>query len=107
MKKSTSEYVTALSDDNFEILEDIFTNKYRKFVQLYWLISGYSDYISSLSYKETKKEVLKVDLTLAKLKVDKVMEELSEAINDDSCILIWNDKKIIHIEITRNESVSE
>ncbi len=107
MKKSMSEYVTALSDNNFDILEEIFTNKYRKFVQLYWLINGYSDYITSLSYKETKKEILKVDLTLTKLKVNNVMEELSKSIPDDSDILIWNEKKIIHIEITKNESVAD
>ena len=92
------EYVLALSDADYDILEEIFTEKYQKFVQLYWLICKYSDYITSLSYKETKKEVLKVDLTLAKLKVSKVLEDMNSEILDE--------KKVIHIEITKDESVA-
>lgn len=106
MKKSMPEYVLALSDGDYDILEEIFTEKYQKFVQLYWLICKYSDYITSLSYKETKKEVLKVDLTLAKLKVSKVLEDMNSEILDDDDILVWNEKKVIHIEITKDESVA-
>ena len=106
MKKSMPEYIAALSDNDYDILEEIFTDKYQKFVQLYWLICRYSDYISSLSYKVTKKDVLKVDLTLAKLKVSKVLDEMNSEISDDSNILVWNEKKIIHIEITKDESVA-
>ena len=58
MKKSMPEYIKALSDDKFEILQEIFENKYFKFLQLYWLIRQYSDYISSLKYKSTKRETI-------------------------------------------------
>lgn len=107
MKKSMPEYISALSDNNYEILEEIMEKKFHKFRQLYWLIKDYSDYTSSLSYKVTKHDVLKVDMTLEKLKVEKVMEKLSDSIPDGANILIWNDKKVIHIEISKNEEISE
>lgn len=101
MKKSMPEYLSALSDNNFEVLEEIIDEKFNEFRQLYWLISDYSDYITSLSYKERKNDSLKVDLTLTKLKIDKVMQQLSEAVQDDARVLIRNEKKVIHIEIRK------
>lgn len=105
MKRNMPSYITALSDNNFDILEDIIINKYQKFIQLYCLISAYSDWITSLSYKETKHDVLKVDITIAKLKLDDVLSEINENILDNSNILVWKEKKVIHIEITKDESV--
>lgn len=107
MKKSMPEFITALSDNNFDVLEEIFLDKFLKFSQLYWLLKDYSDYITSLSYKETKKDKLKVEVTFAKLKMDKILSELNESISEDANnILIWNNKKILHIEITRDESTT-
>jgi hypothetical protein len=103
MKKSMPEFITALSDNNFEVLEEIIEDKYTQFSQLYWLIKAYSDYITSLSYKVTKKEKLKVEMTVTKLNINKVLEEMQKNIPDNSDILIWNNKRIIHIEITKDE----
>ena len=105
MKKSMPEYIKALSDDKFEILQEIFENKYFKFLQLYWLIRQYSDYISSLKYKSTKKDKLKINMTLNELDIEEVMNDLRIDIEDKDNILVWNEENIIHIEITKDESV--
>lgn len=105
MKKTVPAYITALSNDDMEILEDIFYHKYKKFMELFWLIKDYSDYTKSITYKKTKKDVLKIELVLAHLDTEKVMEEIQSNISKRSDVLIWNNNKIIHIEIKKHESV--
>ena len=48
MKKSMPAYVAALSEESFSILEEIFEDKYQKFIEFYWLIREYSDFITKL-----------------------------------------------------------
>ena len=105
MKKSMSEYIAILSESNYEILEEIFEDKYKKFISIYWLIRDYSDYITSLKYKKTKKDILKIEITLTKNNIDKVMKKIKSDINSDSNVLVSNEGKIIKIEITKEESV--
>ena len=107
MKKSMPEYIATLSDDDFEILEEIFEDKYQKFLDVYWLIRDYSEYITTLKYKKTKKEILKIEFTVTKISVDKVMDQINSNIKSGSNILVTNDGKVIKIEITKDESVSK
>lgn len=106
MKKSMPEYITTLSENDFEILEEIFIDKYDKFLNVYWLIRDYSDYITTLKYKKTSKETLKIEFTVAKLSVDKVINEINSNVKADSGIEVSKDSKIIKIKITKDESVS-
>ena len=75
---------------------------------MYWLLKDYSDYIVSLKYKKTKKEILKIELVIAKLKIDKVLNEINSNITKKLTknILVSNDGNVIKIEISENESVS-
>ena len=101
------EYIAILSESDFTILEEIFEEKFSKFQEVYWLIRDYSDYITSLKYKKTKKEKLKIEFTLAKLDVAKVVNQINSKITDDSNIFVTTEGKIIKIEITKDESVSK
>jgi hypothetical protein len=100
MKKNIPAYLNTLSDDSFEILEEIFSHKYSKFLYLYWLIRDYSDSISSFQYKESDNNVLKIDIVIEKKKPTTVMKEISSNASDDKNLLLYNDGKTIHIEIT-------
>lgn len=106
MKKSMPEYIATLSDNDFDILEEIFLDKYDKFLNVYWLIRDYSDYITTLKYKKTSKETLKIEFTVTKLSVDKVINEINSNIKSDSNVEVSKDSKIIKIKITKDESVS-
>lgn len=65
MKKSMSDYLCALSENNYDILYDIMSVKYRKFIRIYWLLKDYSDIITGLSYKEkSNKDVLKISVSV-------------------------------------------
>lgn len=106
MKKSIPEYIRVLSDNDFSILEEIFLDKYEKFLELYWLIRNYSENIVSLKYETVEeKDELKIKMKLANVKIDKVMKKIQKEIPDDSNILVWNDDKIIHIKIKKTETV--
>ena len=106
MKNTMTDYVAALSDQDFEILEDIFENKYLKFITLYNIINSYSDYISNLKYKKTKKEILKIEVVINKKNIDDVMEEINDYISSEDIdnVLICNEGNVIKIEIEKDES---
>lgn len=101
MKKSIPEYIKVLSGNDFDVLEEIFIDKYSQILDLYWLISDYSDFVVSMKYKKTKKDVLKIELVLAKISVNKVLEDISESICEHDNVVVWNEKKVIHIEISK------
>lgn len=52
MKKSMTNYLYALSEDDMDVLYEIIAMKYRKFIRLYWLLKDFSDNIIKLKYKE-------------------------------------------------------
>ena len=99
-----SGYVQALTDNNVEFLDEIFTSKYRKFIKFYYLISEYSDKITSIKYNQCTDDVLKISLSVTGNHLDKIMNSLSKKIGNSDDVLIYNQKKMIHIEITSDES---
>ena len=48
MKKSIPEDIKVLSGNDFDVLEEIFIDKYSQMLDLYWLISDYSDFVVSI-----------------------------------------------------------
>ena len=90
-------YITELSGDDFEILEEIFIDKYQKFIQLYWLLKGYSENISKLQYNSSDKNELNISVKIMNIKPDVIITELSDNIDDGDDITIWNNKKLIQI----------
>jgi len=106
MEKKISDYVQALSSSDFDILEEIFLKKYRKFLRFYYIIEDHSDVITSIEYKKCEENKLKVAFSVSESKksVNKILKELEESLNDDEDVLIHNKKNIITIEITKDES---
>jgi hypothetical protein len=103
MKKTMTEYISVLSDNDFLVLEDIIGNKYRKFLTLYWMLKDYSDYIYSLKYKESKHDILKIEVCFSNIKTEKVLNKLHKKIPDNYTILIYDKKEKIYIEISKEE----
>ena len=65
------EYISVLSENKIDLLEEIIKHKYKKFTELYWMLKDYSNYISSLKYKSTKKEILKIEVKFSGIDVEK------------------------------------
>lgn len=103
MKKTMTEYISALSANSFEILEKIFEKKYQKFLAFYWMLKDYSDYIFSLQYKDTDDDVLKIEVGISGVDIDNVMSNLHNSISSECNVLIYNKKKKIYVEITKDE----
>lgn len=107
MDKKISDYVKALSSNDFDVLEEIFLKKYRKFLRCYYIISDYSDQITYLSYDKLKDDnKLRISFTVSgKSKtVDKIMSEIAKSVKGSDDVLIYNQKKTITVEITQDES---
>ena len=103
MKKTMVEYISVLSENKMDLLEEIINHKYKKFTELYWMLKEYSNYISSLKYKSTKKEILKIEVKFSGIDVEKILSDLNNSILEGSSALIWNKGKTIFMEITKKE----
>ena len=109
MKKSMPAYITELSGNDFEVLENIFLYKYQKFIQLYWMISNYNDNITQMQYNQSDNDELHIEFKVSQIKPNKVVQELESELDDSDGISIWISKKVIHISITdsNNEEDTE
>ena len=100
MKRNMPEYISVLSDNNYEIFEEIFNDKYKNFIEMYWLIRNFSDNTKSLKYKTTKKNILKIELVVENIDTKKVLSSIKKKIKDKNNINVEiKDDDIIKIEI--------
>lgn len=102
MSKSQVDYVKLLSKDNFSVLEEIFANKFRKFISLYWLLEKYDDKIKDLDYNDSEEDILMVHVKVNKKSLDDILNDLNQQSIDES-IVFYQDKNDICITITRHE----
>ena len=102
MTKSMTSYINALTEDDYDLFEDIFINKYKKFSCFYWLICDFNDYIDNLHYNQSDSDTLNIDITMSS-KVKKLVEKINEQIDDG--ISVSYKGKIVNIEITKCEKV--
>ncbi len=97
-----TDYLYALSENDYDDLYDIMSKKYRKFIRIYWLLKDYTENIIMLQYKEkSEKDKLKITASFSGIDVNDVAENLKLRITDSDEIDIHvHDKKIdisIHI----------
>lgn len=104
MKKNMSSYLYALSESNYDILEEIFCYKYRKFRKIYWLLKEYSDFIVGLKYDDNpNRDYLKISIKFSGINTKDVVNNLQGHIEDMDNATIVNNKKDLFIEIMNNE----
>ena len=104
MKKSMTNYLYALSEDDMDVLYEIIAMKYRKFIRLYWLLKDFSDNIIKLKYKEkTELNVLKIVVVFSNIDVDKICKKLTSNLDDSDNITIESTKNEINIKILKDE----
>lgn len=94
-------YICAMSEGDIDILEDIFINKYREFIDFYWMIKDLSDDIRSLSYDKKKKDCLCIKFTLDSLNPEDIATKLRQS-SDNDCIKVSRSKEKIQIVIHKN-----
>lgn len=106
MKKSMTNYLYALSEDDMDVLYEIIAMKYRKFIRFYWLLKDFSDNIIKLKYKEkTELNVLKIVVVFSNIDVDKICKKLNSNLDDSDNITIESTKNEINIKILKDETV--
>ena len=93
-------------EDQCEVLENIFENKYSECIEIYWLIKKYAENISDLSYSHKQNKKLKsltVTMKLKGVRTKKVIEELNETSPKGYAVKITSDKAGIHINIRKKK----
>ena len=103
MKQNMPEYITVLSNNNYDVFEEIFLDKYEKFIELLWLIKNFSDNTKTLKYKTTKKNILKIELVVENISAKEVLSSIKKKIKgrDNIKAVLKND--VINIEICSEE----
>lgn len=66
MQKSLTDCAAFLSGSNIDILEEIISNKYRKFIKFFKLIEDYADDITALEYEFTDEASLSAKINFKK-----------------------------------------
>lgn len=98
-----SDYLCALSENSYEILYEIMSLKYRKFIRVYWLLKDYSESIVALKYKEkSEKDKLKLSVSFSNTDIHEIANKLNSCIFSDE-IYIDVDENKIDITIHKNE----
>lgn len=104
MKESITNYLCTLSGCDYDILYEIVKNKYKKFIQLYWLLKDYSDEIDSIHYGEQKNENALEILAVFKSKnLKTVKKEILSSIKNDDNVSIEISGKDMYITILKEE----
>lgn len=99
-----TDYLYALSENSYDILYDIMSSKYRKFIRVYWLLKDYSDNITALKCKEkTDKDKLKIRVSLSGLDAEEVANKIRLCLDNSDEIDINVNKNNIDIDIFKNE----
>jgi len=106
MERNLATYIKVLSDDDYDIFEDIFLEKYRKFIYLYNIINRYSDIITKLKYEMSDNDILKIEFSVSKKKTSDILSEIQNYTDSESSMgcKYWNKGKSIFIELTKDES---
>ena len=66
MKKSLTDYISALTGTSTEMFEDLIGNKFRKFLKFFEIVKDYSEYIKKLDYEVSDKDALIVKIEFTK-----------------------------------------
>lgn len=95
MERNIPSYAAALAENNLEVLEDIIDNRYFEFIDFYWMLREYTEFIDSLKMKE-KKAGLKISIRMSKLNIDDVISSLEDNVPEKStCEIEKKDKEIL------------
>lgn len=69
-------YICTMSNGDYDILEEIICKKYHEFLNCYWLLKEYTEFIEDIKYDDSEKEKLIVDVKMEKLNLDEVSQNL-------------------------------
>lgn len=104
MKATLTEFISVLSKKDRKILEDLLSNKYRKFTKLFYLVKDYTDSIDKLKYNFSSKEVLNVDVIFSKKVSIELKKELLESMEENGYIVDYTlGEKKLKMVITYDE----
>lgn len=104
MKKSMIDYISVLTEKDYDTLEDIISNKYKKFITLYWILRDFSSYIAMLQYKKSSPDTMSIVIRFAGPDVLKLIKLLESEVSKYENVYIDNlDNGYIRIVIEEDE----
>lgn len=105
MKKSLTDYATALSGSDFDVLETLINDKYLKLRKFFKLLKPYTDDIKAIEYVvNDEKDTLHAKITFKKkVSLDDKKELISEWKKAGYGVDYKLDGKIVDLKIKYNE----
>lgn len=96
LERTIPSYIESACSGDFEILEEIFEDKYSEFLDCYWLLKEYTEFITNLEYERNKKD-LEISISFKDLKTSDILDGLRENIPNGKHVDITCDKKVIYL----------
>lgn len=104
MKADMIEYIKALSDKNYELIEEIVVKKYKKFINFFELVRDYGDDITNLKYNLSDDNILDVTITMKNNIKKSIKKEMVNELEKIGYIIDVDIKKRkLNIKITYTE----
>ena len=104
MKADMIEYIKALSDKNYELIEEIVVKKYKKFINFFELVRDYGHDITNLKYNLSDDNILDVTITMKNNIKKSVKKEMVNELEKIGYIIDVDIKKRkLNIKITYTE----
>lgn len=107
MKKSMLDYISVLTEEDYDVLEEIISNKYKKFVTLYWILREFSNYIAMLQYKKSSHDSLMIQIRFAGTNIDGLIKLLKIEASKYQNVVVSTDNRLINLSITKDESLPD
>lgn len=85
-----------MSEGDCDILEEIICQKYHEFLNCYWLLKEYSEFIDDMKYDDTEKDRLVIDIRMDKLNTEDVVKKLKGDCKQKK-IIVSKRRKVIHL----------
>jgi len=96
LERTIPSYMQSACSGDFEILEEIFEDKYSEFLDCYWLLKEYTEFITDFVYERNKKD-LEINISFKDLKISEVLSGLKENIPNGKHVDISSNKKVIYL----------
>ena len=106
MQKSIRQYLYALTGSDYNLLFDLLSYRYKKFIEVYWLLKRYSENIIDIYYDNNEeKNTLLISASFSDIPASEVATYIKKNAVNKKEIKIKSDKEELLIKIKKEEEV--
>ena len=104
MQKSIRQYLYALTGSDYNLLFDLLSYRYKKFIEIYWLLKEYSENITDIYYDNNEeKNTLVISASFSDIQASEVASYIKKNAINKKEIKLKSDKEELLIKINKEK----